>query len=145
MPDSQRFCKRERLRLKTDFARVFAARRSAADDALVVYALPNQLAFSRLGIVVSRRIGNAPQRSYVRRRIREAFRTNKPGLSSGLDIICVARPPAAEANVSIARSLSALIDRAAARRGSNRNRCKPQELPDGAHKRSDRDRSDQKR
>ena len=126
MPENHRFCKRERLKLKADFARVFAAKRSAADDALVVYALPNHLTFSRLGIVVGRRIGNAPRRSNVRRRIREAFRMNKPTLPAGLDIICIARPPAAEKNAAIAPSLGALIDRAVMRRssgGSSRKGC----------------------
>ncbi len=111
----ERFRPAERLRRKADFDRVFASRRSAADDVLVVYVADNGLAFSRLGVSVSKRIGNAVRRHYVRRRVREAFRRNKRELSAGLDIVCVAKPPAANRRVDVAGALLALAARAASR------------------------------
>ncbi len=51
----------------------------------------NGLAWSRLGLRVGKRVGNAVRRNYVRRRIREAFRTAKDDIPGGFDIICVAR------------------------------------------------------
>jgi ribonuclease P protein component len=117
MAGDRRFCRREHLRLRGDFARVFAAKCSDADGALVVYLAPNGLAWSRLGLSVSKRVGNAARRNYVRRRIREAFRTQKSELPKGLDIICVAKPGAAEARCELARSLRTLVLKAARRLG----------------------------
>ena len=97
MPVRQRFLKREHLRLRRDFARVLGGKCKAADAVLVVYAARNDLTWSRIGISVSKRIGNAVRRHYVKRRIREAFRKSKADLPCGLDIVCVARPPAADA------------------------------------------------
>ena len=112
---SQRFTKAEHLRLRRDFARVFERRRSVADDVLVVYAASNGLPYSRLGISVSKRIGNAVCRNYVRRRVREAFRLSKASLPVGFDIVCVARPQAKHRGADIEKSLGLLIPRAAKR------------------------------
>ena len=109
MPSNQRFLKREHLRLRRDFARVLGGKCKAADAVLVVYAAKNDLPFSRIGVSVSKRIGNAVRRHYVKRRIREAFRKNKTDLPRGLDIVCVARPPAADGTVDVASSLCKLI------------------------------------
>ena len=109
----QRFRRSERLRLRKDFARVFAAKCSQADGALVVYVARNDLEWSRLGLSVSKRVGKAVRRNYVRRRIREAFRTQKGELPKGLDIICVARTKAADARCELAHSFRTLVVRAA--------------------------------
>ena len=87
MIPNQRFRKHERLRLRTDFERVYGERCSASDDILIVYVATNDFSWSRLGLSVSKRVGNAVQRNYVRRKIREAFRTNKCDLPCGFDII----------------------------------------------------------
>jgi len=115
MPGRQRFHGAERLRLRRDFARVFEGKCKAADAVLVVYAAATDLNCSRLGISVGKRIGNAVRRHYVKRRIREAFRKSKADLPRGLDIVCVARPPAADATVDLAASLRNLILKAACR------------------------------
>ena len=96
---------------------------------MVVYVAPNDLGWSRLGLSVNKRIGNAVRRNYVRRRIREAFRTQKDVLPKGLDIICVVQPKAAKRGFNLAASLRKLVgeasrglarkrDRRSARRGS---------------------------
>ena len=113
MARDARFPKREHLRLRRDFARVLSGKYKAADAVLVVYAVRNDLTFSRIGISVSKRIGNAVRRHYVKRRIREAFRKNKADLPGGLDIVSVAKHAAAAAGVDIAGSLRKLIVKAA--------------------------------
>jgi ribonuclease P protein component len=115
MPHDERFHPRERLRLKRDFARVFGGKCKAADAVLVVYAARNDLTWSRIGISVGKRIGNAVRRHYVKRRVREAFRRSKADLPRGLDIVCVARPPAADADVDVSASLRKLILKVACR------------------------------
>lgn len=99
-----------------EFARVYAARRFASDQLLVVHVIDNDLAWSRLGLSVGKRVGGAVQRNRIRRRIREAFRKNKDALPIGLDIVCVAKPGPEPAEVALAESLRALVVRAARRR-----------------------------
>lgn len=50
---------------------------------------------SRIGLVVSRRVGKAHDRNRVKRRIREFFRTRRAALSSKLEVVVVAKPGAA--------------------------------------------------
>jgi len=111
----ERFRPTERLKSTKDFDRVYKLRFRASDDALTVYVAVNDLDWSRLGISVSRRIGNAVRRNYVKRRIREAYRRNKSRLPIGLDILCVANAPAADPKVNLVKSLENLVKKATAR------------------------------
>jgi len=85
------FPKSHRLLSKPDFDRVFAARRSKADARLVVYASENELGHARLGLVVSRKVGNAVVRNRWKRLLREAFRLVQHDLPP-VDLVCLPRP-----------------------------------------------------
>ncbi|MGB0715176.1 MAG: ribonuclease P protein component [Phycisphaerae bacterium] len=111
-PD-QRFRTAERLRLRDHYRQVYDRKCSCSDRAFTVYAAPNGLKWSRLGRSVSRRVGNAVVRNYVRRRIREAFRTQKDRLPVGYDFIVIPRPQAAQRDWDVARSLKRLMRDAA--------------------------------
>jgi ribonuclease P protein component len=65
-----------------------------------VHEFPNELGNSRLGLSVSRKVGNAVTRNLVRRRLREAFHTVVPRVSGASDFVISARPPAADASFS---------------------------------------------
>ena len=82
-----RFPKSSRLRNTEQFQRVFAARCSAADDSLMLFAAPNDLPYCRLGLSVSKKVGNAVIRNQWKRLIREAFRTSQYALPSGFDFV----------------------------------------------------------
>lgn len=112
MPHNQRFHKQQHLRRRADFERVFSTKCSVSDGVLVVYVAENGLAWSRLGLSVSRRVGNAVRRNQVRRRIREAFRTGKALIPDGFDVVCVALPKAAERGIDVAHSLRSLVPEA---------------------------------
>lgn len=131
MSSGQRFPKRERLRLNRGFARVFARKCRAGDDVLLVYVARNDLAWSRLGLRVGKRMGNAVRRNYVRRRIREAFRADKAKIPQGFDIVCIALPRAKDPSCDIARSLRTLIDKANHPKEAGST---PPRRPDGAAK-----------
>lgn len=106
----ERFRKREGLKLRKDFARVFGARMRVADEGLVVYVSRNGLSWSRLGLSVGKRVSRlAVQRNYVRRRIREAFRRQKGSLPLGFDIICVAKPKARDRTWDVTHSVRKLV------------------------------------
>ena len=60
--------------------------------------LPSQDTSSQGAVVVSRRVGSAVIRNRVRRRLKEIFRKELPGLMPGLWIVVTAKPPAASAS-----------------------------------------------
>jgi len=51
---------------------------------------------ARVGVVVSRKVGNAVHRSRVRRLLRETFRLHQSDLARPLDLVLVARPSIAD-------------------------------------------------
>ncbi|MBI4336868.1 MAG: ribonuclease P protein component [Chloroflexi bacterium] len=85
----------QRLRRRQDFLIVQQQGRSWANSLLVLKAHPNGTAQSRIGLVVSKRIGKAVVRNRVKRRLRELLRPAP--LRPGWDVVVTARPPAARA------------------------------------------------
>lgn len=122
---SARFRPADRLRTQADFDRVYKARVYAADPVLIINGDVNGLAYSRLGLSVSRRVGNALTRNRWKRLIREAFRLSREQLPMGIDL--VVRPQqSAKANFAVVReSLRALAHRVAKRLGADIRDQKP--------------------
>lgn len=75
-----------------EFREVYNERRSRADKLLVMYVRKNQKNTNRLGISVSKKIGNSIVRHRFCRLVRESFRLNRHKLKNGYDIVVVARP-----------------------------------------------------
>lgn len=111
MPDF-RFPKSRRLLKAADFDRVFARRRSQADSTLLVYGCENQAAVARLGLVVSRKCGNAVARNRWKRCIREAFRLAQHELPE-LDLVVLPRAGAIPETAQVRTSLVELASRVA--------------------------------
>ena len=65
--------------------------KSYANKYLVMYVKKNDDGNSRLGISVSKKVGNSVVRHRITRLIRECYRLNQHMFSSGLDIIVVSR------------------------------------------------------
>ena len=97
------------------FSRIIAARNSASDARLVVYAVANGLLITRIGISVGRKLGNAAQRNRIKRLVREAFRLNRGALPVGFDLVIVPRPGAQSQLSEVQGSLLSLAGRAIAR------------------------------
>ncbi|MCL2742402.1 MAG: ribonuclease P protein component [Planctomycetaceae bacterium] len=89
------FPKSSRLLTTAEFKRVFDKRKSTADSLLVIYAAKNDLEKNRLGISVSRKVGNAVVRNRWKRLIRTAFRTNPLATVKHFDIVVVPKRGAA--------------------------------------------------
>ena len=73
-----------------DFARVHERGRWVNCTALGMKSCPNNLALTRYGFIVSKRVGGAVVRNRVKRRLREIVRV--VNIKTGMDIIISARP-----------------------------------------------------
>jgi ribonuclease P protein component len=54
-----------------------------------IFSIPNELDRKRLGIIASKKIGNAVARNRAKRRIREVFRKLKHRMEPALDIVII--------------------------------------------------------
>ncbi len=95
--DDQRLRPVERLRHSSDFQRTFQQGRKLVTSLFVVYILANRQPCSRFGLAVSKRVGKAVVRNFVKRRLRELFRQHKFLLDPPADVVVVARREAAQA------------------------------------------------
>ena len=82
----------ESLKKNQDFQRVYRAADSRANRYLVLYRLENGLSKNRIGISVSKKVGNSVVRHHMCRLIRESYRLNEKSLKPGYDLVVVVRP-----------------------------------------------------
>lgn len=97
----------ESLKKNFDFQFVFKNGKSYANKYLVMYVLENDLKKNRLGISVSKKVGNSVVRHKVTRLIRESYRLHENIFNSGLDIVVIARNSAS--NIKYFEIESALL------------------------------------
>lgn len=122
-PGGRQLPKARRILAPADFALVYARRASAAAGPLVLYARLREDASGepRVGLSVSRRIGNAVVRNRWKRRLREAFRMVQSRLPAGSDYVLVVRsgqPPRGAAGASeVEAAIVALAARVTGRPG----------------------------
>ena len=84
------FPKSERLARRSQFDKVMRdGRRKKVDTVCTLFFIPNGLDRKRLGIIASRKIGNAVIRNRAKRKIREVFRRIKTGISPAMDIVVI--------------------------------------------------------
>ena len=81
----------ESLKKNMDFQNVYKNGRSYANKYLVMYVLENNTSKNRIGISVSKKVGNSVIRHHITRLIRESYRLQEDVFNSGLDIVIIAR------------------------------------------------------
>lgn len=81
----------ESLKKNRDFQNVYKNGKSYANKYLVMYIVKNDLEKNRIGISVSKKVGNSVVRHRLARLIRESFRLNGDKLQCGWDIVVIAR------------------------------------------------------
>lgn len=74
-----------------DFQVVYRKGKSYANKYLVMYVLENHTEENRLGISVSKKVGNSVVRHRVTRLIRESYRLQESNFQKGYDIVVIAR------------------------------------------------------
>lgn len=81
----------ESLKKSKDFRKVYNGRKSRADRYIVMYVLGNGTDRNRLGISVSKKVGNSVVRHRLTRLVRESYRLNEHLFRRGFDLVVVVR------------------------------------------------------
>jgi ribonuclease P protein component len=125
----QRLRPTQRIRRRSDFTRIqeHGARVGSAHFTFLVAlheaaldqetAAQDATSTTRLGIVASRKVGNAVRRNRIKRLLREAFRKRAAELPRGIDLVVIARAgahelAAAQVDAELLRALPRIADRA---------------------------------
>ncbi|MFG0248100.1 MAG: ribonuclease P protein component [Phycisphaeraceae bacterium JB051] len=85
------FTHAQRLHGNLAFAAVFDTGKRYYAGPLVVIAVPNDVEHCRMGLSVSRKVGNAVKRHRIKRLLRESFRLSQEEHPGGYDIVIVVR------------------------------------------------------
>jgi ribonuclease P protein component len=94
-----------RVRKSAEFDRAMRDCIRVSDAHLALWASRNKLPHNRIGLIVSRRHGNAVARNRLKRLLREAFRLTQQEWPAGLDLIC---RPHIGARLDLANAIDAL-------------------------------------
>lgn len=86
------------IKKNSDFQIVYKNGKSYANKLLIMYVYKTGNEDTRIGISVSKKVGNSVVRHRITRLIREIFRLHREQTDSGLDIIVVARVAARESD-----------------------------------------------
>ncbi len=91
------FPKALRLLRRHEFLRVQQGGQKVSSDCLLALVQRNGRPYTRLGLTVSSKVGNAVVRVRLRRQLRELFRKRRGQWPPGLDVVLVVRASAKEA------------------------------------------------
>jgi ribonuclease P protein component len=92
------FTRQERIRIHADFKTIYKKGIKQDTEHFLIITCPNELGWRRLGVTVSKSIGTAVKRNYVKRRVREYFRLHKAQFPASSDMLIIAKPGAAGLN-----------------------------------------------
>lgn len=83
--------RKQRLRHTAQFQQAYDQDRRWHGRFMVLFLRSAPEASLRLGVVASKKVGNAPERARAKRRLREAFRRQRAGFAGTDDVVLVAR------------------------------------------------------
>lgn len=94
-----------------EFRKVYKHGKSFANKYLVVYILKNKTDQTRIGISISKKVGNAITRNRIRRRMKEIYRLKiDENIKKGYDLVFISRVAAKDANYKdIEKSMYSLV------------------------------------
>jgi ribonuclease P protein component len=85
------FGQKERIRKRQDYQRIYDQGVRRHSQRFTIILCPSPTGIRRMGMTVSRKVGNAVQRNRVKRLLREFFRLNKSRLPASQDIVIIAK------------------------------------------------------
>jgi ribonuclease P protein component len=88
----------ERIRNKKEFTHLYKNGRRYRGKYFNLIYISSDLSFSRMAVVISRKVGNAVKRNKIKRQVRTLFRRNKDLLKSSFDIVIIAKKEILEAS-----------------------------------------------
>lgn len=97
---SHGFSKAQRVRRKAEFQQVFESGLRVPSRYFTMLVAQRSGNTARLGIVASRKLGDAVRRNRAKRLIREVFRLNRPVQAGGVDLVVIPRRELFEAPLS---------------------------------------------
>lgn len=86
------------LKNNFDYRNVYEAHHSKANRLFVMFITKNELSCNRIGISVSKKVGNSVVRHHVKRLVKENLRLADYELSGSNDIVIVARASSKDAD-----------------------------------------------
>ncbi len=96
MQGRAKFPRRERLTKRREFLEVYEHAGKTAGREFICYVAQQEGRGRKLGLAVSRKVGNAVVRNRVKRYIREVYRTHRAEFADDIYIVIIARPSAAK-------------------------------------------------
>ena len=84
------------LKNNIEFQHVYKTGKKYANKFLVMYVIGNNQSINRIGLSISKKVGNSVVRHRMARLLRESYRLHEEMFSSGLDIVIVVRQSASE-------------------------------------------------
>ncbi len=90
-PKPEGFPKDARILKRNEYRAIQRSSLRVVTDHFIIYARRRRSTRHRIGITVSKKVGNAVVRNRVKRAVRESFRLNQSALPQDLDLVLVAR------------------------------------------------------
>jgi len=89
--EKQSFGKKERVRKRKNYLSIYQGGVRVHSNNFTVILNPNPSGEKRLGVAVSKKVGNAVKRNRIKRLLREFFRLNKDRLPDSKDMVIIAK------------------------------------------------------
>ena len=80
-----------RVKRNEDFSKIIARKKSFANSCFIIYKDENQIGHGRVGISVSKKLGNAVTRNKIKRRIKNIIDNNKNIVQKGYDYVIIVK------------------------------------------------------
>jgi ribonuclease P protein component len=93
--ETETFSKNDRIRQRREYLQLSRSGRKVQNRYFIAIFASNRQGHPRLGITVSKKVGNAVQRNRMKRLAREYFRRNRSRLEGAWDINLIARKESA--------------------------------------------------